>query len=275
MVRSIKHQGQRVVVFLTSDRTLTDIRRTGRRSRGAYGEIGSFCRYALQTADAVVVQSQTQRRALHDTLGVSSMLIRNPIDLRASTDDRSSLAVQRPNGPFALWVGRGDTFSKRADLCLRLARQCPQIPFLLIMNRQEASVYDQLLSQAPDNVTVVERVPWGHIEAYFRRARVLVNTSEVEGFPNSFLQAGKFGVPILSLRVDPDGMLGQHDCGWSFEGNLSAMARQLETVWRDHPEVGRKGAAIRRYVEQHHELSERVKELEQLLHDVTQCRAVA
>jgi glycosyltransferase involved in cell wall biosynthesis len=275
MVRSVKHQGQRAIVFLTSDRTLTDIRRTGRRRRGAYGEIGSFCRYALRNADAVVVQSETQQRVLRDTLGLTSFLIRNPIDLRPQLDQPSSLPAQLPPGPFALWVGRGDTFSKRADLCLELAQQCPNIPFLLIMNRQNASVDQLLRAQAPGNVTIVERVPYAQIEAYYRRAAALVNTSDVEGFPNSFLQAGKYGVPVLSLRVDPDGMLARHNCGWAFEGNLLAMARQLEIVWQGAPVVGRKSAAIRRYVQQHHGMAERVAELERVLHGVARHHVAA
>jgi glycosyltransferase involved in cell wall biosynthesis len=275
MVRSVKHQGQRAIVFLTSDRTLADIRRTGRRRRGAYGEIGSFCRYALRTADAVVVQSETQQRVLRDTLGLTPFLIRNPIDLRSHIDPRAPLPVQLPGGQFALWVGRGDTFSKRADLCLDLARQCPHIPFLLIMNRQNASVDKLLRAQAPGNVTIAESVPFAQIEACYRRAVALVNTSEVEGFPNSFLQAGKYGVPVLSLQVDPDGMLGRHHCGWQFKGNLSAMARQLGIVWQGGPIVRRKGAALRRYVQQHHGLLERVSELEQVLRGVAQHHAAA
>ena len=121
----------------------------------------------------------------------------------------------------------------------------------------------------------MDRVPFAQIEAYYRRAVALVNTSEVEGFPNSFLQAGKYGVPVLSLQVDPDGMLGRHHCGWQFEGNLSAMARQLRAVWQDSPIASRKGAAIRRYVQQHHGLVERVLELEQVLRGVAQHRAAA
>ena len=39
------------------------------------------------------------------------------------------------------------------------------------------------------NLELYEDVPWNKIDTYFSNARVFVNTSTHEGFPNTFVQA--------------------------------------------------------------------------------------
>ena len=50
------------------------------------------------------------------------------------------------------------------------------------------------------------------IDALYDRAKVLVNTSDVEGFPNSYLQAWIRGVPVVTL-IDPDGVIEREGLG--------------------------------------------------------------
>ncbi len=146
LVRSAHHTGSRVIVFLTSDRTLSDIQLGGRRQRGAYGELGFLCRYALRHADAIVVQKRSQQNALHASLALSPRLIRNPIDLQSAPC--GSDPAELPQVPYVLWIGRADTFSKRADRCWQLARLCPSVHFVAIVNRHDRVVFEQLRNSA-------------------------------------------------------------------------------------------------------------------------------
>ena len=231
IVRAALESGKKTVLFLTSDRNICDAQRRGRKDRGAYGEIGANCRYALRSANRVVSQTAYQQRALRETLGIESHVIRNPISLANS---RRVMTKRR----VALWVGRADTFSKRADLCVELARRCPSIKFQMIMNNHDDVTFQALVESAPENVQIVEFVPFAEIERYFINADLLVNTSAAEGFPNSFLQAGKFGKPIVSLTVDPAGMLREGGCGVCCEGDLDRMTIELERLMSDSAAYG-------------------------------------
>lgn len=266
MVRAAKETGKQSVVFLTSDRNVDDARRSGRSDRGAYGERGHLCRYALLHADRVVCQTSFQQAELRRALQVDGALIRNPIRLDDTVRDIDK-------GEYALWVGRADTFSKRADLCLQLARQCPSVPFLMIMNNHHDETYTQLRREAPANVRIVERVPFDEVETFYQQAAVLVNTSAAEGFPNSFLQAGKFGKPVLSLDVDPAEMLSKDQCGIHCQGDLGRMATALQRLMTEPEFHQLHSRNISRYVRRHHDMNRCTSQLKQLLDQLVAVRS--
>jgi glycosyltransferase involved in cell wall biosynthesis len=56
--------------------------------------------------------------------------------------------------------------------------------------------------------------PLSYLDAtdLYGRAKVLLNTSDVEGFPNSYLQAWIRGVPVVTL-IDPDRVIEREGLG--------------------------------------------------------------
>ena len=186
IVRSCQESGKKCVVLLTSDRNIDDAMRRGRQDRGIYGELGHLCRFVLEQADLVIAQSPYQLDMLRKKLGITGRLIRNPIDLTTYAE-----AKQSSPDPTMLWIGRADTYSKRADLCIELARRCPELRFKMVMNNHDQQTFGQLASAAPRNVQIVEQVPFSHIESLYADACLMINTSAAEGFPNSFPSGGQ------------------------------------------------------------------------------------
>jgi glycosyltransferase involved in cell wall biosynthesis len=270
IVRSATESGKRAVLFLTSDRNLEDAGRRGRKDRGVYGERGILCRYALEHADHIVVQTPKQQELLQLDFGIRGSLIPNPIDIETPKHP-----VPRANPPMALWVGRADTFSKRADICVELARRCPAISFTMIMNRHDELLFDQITNDAPRNLQIIERVPFPEIDRYYQRATVLVSTSLAEGFPNSFLQAGKFGTPVVSLNVDPAEMLTKHQCGSFAGGELHHLAASLETLCAGGPQFDLASRNIREYVSKRHDAKARCDDLCRVLDQLPSQRRAA
>jgi len=267
IVRSARESGKKVVLFLTSDRNLADAQRQGRANRGVYGEQGHLCRYALQKADRVVAQTPFQLDALKNHLGVTGQLIRNPIDIKLPTTVFHSAAK-----PKILWVGRADTYSKRADVCIDLAKQCPGYQFQMVMNNHDSKTFQQISASAPANVEIIEHVPFEEIEQLFEQANLLINTSAAEGFPNSFLQAAKYGKPIVSLEVDSGEMLSKFGCGICAQGNIEHMAEVIESLIANRHFYDQASKRARQYVVDYHEADNRCNELHQLLLQMTDGR---
>ena len=109
------------------------------------------------------------------------------------------------------------------------------------------------------NLTFIKRVGFAEIDGYFRRAKVLVNTSAAEGFPNTFIQAGKWATPILSLKVNPDGFLDKYGCGLCAGGDWDKFVKMLGELL-DPATAQRYGRNGRRYAEENHDIKKIVEE---------------
>lgn len=263
VIASCRKHGQQSLLFLASDHDLLEEYYYGSPHRGPHQDLGHYCWYALHHADQIVVQTERQREQLRARFGRDGVLIRNPLPQPAAAPIPPELRDQP--GPFMLWVGRAERANKRPELCVELARRCPQVPFVAVMNRSDPSLFRELCAAAPPNMRIIESVPFDRIDAYFARSLALVNTSIREGFPNTFLQAAAHGVPILSLLVDPDNFISRNGCGVACGDDIERLAAETLRIASDKEHRDGMGAAGRRYVAEHHDLEGRVDELADLL----------
>jgi glycosyltransferase involved in cell wall biosynthesis len=72
-------------------------------------------------------------------------------------------------------------------------------------------------------------VPFDEIHEYFKKADVLTNTSLFEGFPHAFIQAWAYQVPIVSLSVNPDGLLTKYNLGFC-SNSVEQMITDIEKI---------------------------------------------
>ena len=269
VVRTAEHVGASSVVCIASDSDLSNEYRAGSRSRNQFREYGNACHYALTRGDALVVQTCHQQQLASERFGIEAHRVLNPIELPT----RRRSAPPEPRRRYVLWVGRSDTFHKRPELCLEVARRCPDVPFVLVMNRFDARTHDRVERNLSGNVVLIDDLPFDAMQRWFRDAAAFVSTSSsaYEGFPNVFLQAGSHGVPVLSLEADPDGLL-RGGAGWVADGDVAGLSRTVTKAWREPASTH---ASIQRmwdYVWSHHSLEDRAAELGQLI-EGTRCEA--
>ncbi len=197
---------------------------------------GPLVRWAVGTARQLIVQNDQDAIAARETLGRESHVIRNGCRvLEIPADERQG----------ALWVGRS-TPAKRPELFLEVARRLPDERFTMICQRASGDrSYDALVREAEgiENLRFARRVPFFEIGEVFGKARLLISTSESEGFPNVFLQACQHGTGILSLSVNPDGFLTRHGCGQCAEGSMDRLVEMAaDLLHGDGAEaLGRRG----------------------------------
>ncbi|MCA1656367.1 MAG: glycosyltransferase, partial [Actinobacteria bacterium] len=102
------------------------------------------------------------------------------------------------------------------------------------------------------NVCLAPPRPRDELIALYARAVAVVNTSGFEGFPNTFMEAWACGVPVLSLSVDPDGVIERHGLGGVAHGSLERLAELGRSYWMRRGGL-EAGAAGKEYIRRAHD----------------------
>jgi len=213
-------------------------------------------KFGLRNSDLIYVQSEDQKRMLKDNCGMESKVVKNIFPVGNGRCLHSK--------DYILWVSRCDPL-KRPELFLELARKMPDEKFMMIMPHirkveDSGSDYENRLTAAGQkaaeelgNFEFHEFVPFYQIQSYYDNARLFINTSEYEGFPNSFIQSciGKTG--ILSFRVNPDEFLTKYSLGYCCEDNLEKAIDFIKRL--DGQMIWQLGENAYDYVKKNHDVS--------------------
>ena len=217
--------------------------------------------WGLRRAHRLISRNEWQRRELSDRYGKPSTILPNGFDVPADPPELTTKSG-------VLWVASSQE-RKRPDVFLDLARQNPHVPFTMVMPKNDVAVHTRVRADAGSirNLTVVDWVPREEIQAFFDAAQVFVNTSTVEGFPNTFVQAAMGATPVLSLSVNPDGILEREGFGRCSNDDVHRLEADTEALLADENLRCQMGLRGFEYARRTHSLSEVAPELRHILVD--------
>ncbi len=210
-------------------------------------------RNALPHAHAVVVQNALQYEAARSVWKLNPLLI-------DSCGAEPGNANPRHDG-YVLWAATIRRW-KRPELFLELARRLPDKRFRMVggaaSGKDGLHYFEEIRTQAAllPNLEFIGFVPFADIDAQFDGASLFVNTSESEGFPNTFLQAWSRRMPTVSF----------FDTGARHEGraveivvsDAVQMAGKVKSLLDDEQAWSGTGRNCRAYFEAHHSVAQTV-----------------
>ncbi len=206
-------------------------------------------------AEVVVVQSSGQMARVKHKLGLESMVIKSGHAVPQPT-------IKKESPPLVVWIANMKTL-KRAELFIELAKRCSDLParFLLVGECADPSYRRQLreLGRGVRNLQFAGSVSFDRSNELLSAASVLVNTSTREGFPNTFVQAWLRETPVVSLVVDPDGILQRQKIGIP-SGNFARMLKDVRRLLTDESFRNEMGKRARAYAAREHDLSDKLKQ---------------
>ena len=152
--------------------------------------------WGLRNVDRIIAQNPTQQASVRENYGRDSVLIPSCyVPPPGAHADRSG---------YVLWVATVRP-SKRPEMLLEIARRMPHQRFVMVGGPDpapnEVRYYEAIrdAARALPNIEAVGFVPYADADRYFDGARVVLNTSLYEGFPNTFLQAWSRGIPTVGF----------------------------------------------------------------------------
>lgn len=210
--------------------------------------------YGLNRVKQIVVQNSEQQKLLHENFARDSIIVNNAYEPPEN-------AVHDIKGCI-LWVSTMRQF-KRPHLFIELVKLLPQYEFKMIGGAGDQAIYDNIekLAQALPNLTFCGFVPFTHIEAHYDQARLVVNTSDTEGFPNAFLQSWARSIPSVSF----------YDCGARDDaGNevcdrvegINEMKIRVQQLMEDNCFWEQRGTQAKNYFVKNHSIDSVVEHLE-------------
>jgi len=168
--------------------------------------------WALARTDRIFVQHGGQLANLRQPWRAKASIV---YSIAGTATARRS---HRERSPYVAWVGMLRQH-KRPDLLIEVARKAPDVPFVVCGGpspHRSAPGYGERIIEAfrrLPNVQYLGHTSPERAQQVMSDAALLLSTSDEEGFPNTFLQAWSSGTPVVSLTVDPDGVIARLELG--------------------------------------------------------------
>jgi glycosyltransferase involved in cell wall biosynthesis len=236
-----RRHGRKLVQALASDLEVAPELIAGRASRFIF-RINMLWR---ARADAIIAQTEFQADRLRQRWGIRAETFPKLAPVMPASE-------HRPRPFSVLWVGTIAPH-KRVEPVFDIAAQLPHIPFVIAGGpaRGGEAYYQQARAAAAkfSNISWLGYVAHTEIGNLFEQAAVLLHTSPQEGFPNVFVEAWSTGVPVVTLGINPDGLVTGRGLGLCSEP--AQAAEEIERLRAEPERLRQMGERGRAYVAEH------------------------
>lgn len=216
----------------------------------------------IKRADVIVAQAEYQARLLMENYGVRvGGIVPN---FHPATKEISEKETETIN---VLWAANLKA-RKQPLVFVELAealRDRHNVRFIMV-GRSSPGIARVVRDKenALGNLHYLGEVSQDEVNRLMEKAHIFVNTSTIEGFPNTFIQAWLRNVPVISLRVNPDEVLTREGIGLC-SGSIEQLIRDCRTLIEDPERRSMMGECARAYATEVHSVDRNVDKMLELI----------
>jgi len=219
----------------------------------------------IKFADFVIVQNTFQKGVIKQNFKKLPILIYNPVNI-SDLPKQNDVFGQK----IVVWIGTIEEI-KQPSLLIELAKSLPDYHFKVYgrCSVNEPAVCSRFLSEIKtlSNLKYFGFIPHDKLKSVYQEASVLINTSIAEGFPNTFLESWLYGVPVVSLNVDPDNIICKNHLGFHSK-TIKQMIADIDSLLKNESLYLEYERKCRAYVESVHDLDKIIDRYVAILNNV-------
>jgi glycosyltransferase involved in cell wall biosynthesis len=210
-----------------------------------------FLNFGIRNATLVVAQTEYQRARLAEAFPNAPVQVLPNFHPAPPDCGRDGAVVRQ-----VTWIANFKPL-KNPGAFVRLARRFAHrsdVRFVMVGGAPAGEWAKQQLAAiaATPNVDYRGALSQSAVNSLLEETDLLVNTSDHEGFSNTFIQAWMRRVPVVSLRVDPDRLLSRGGLGAVAGGDEEQLYDSVASLLDDPDRRAAIGARARRYALEHH-----------------------
>ncbi len=208
--------------------------------------------YGARHAADIVVQTQDQARML------AKHYQRTHYTLIPNFHPAPKEQISKSKPVKVVWLANLKPL-KQPEYFIQLARDLADetdARFIIIGAMQGSREWTQKLLEDMERLANIDYLgpqSQERVNQILATSHILVNTSQYEGFSNTFIQAWMRQMPVVSLSVNPDGVFDNHPVGFHAK-TAENLTKTVKMLIDDDEKRATMGKAAARYAQQHHSL---------------------
>ena len=229
--------------------------------------------WGLSRADRIFVQHDQQLSRIPRRWRSKAYILPKVCIHPGTVGDIIAVKPHSERAKYVAWVAMLGQL-KRPDVLIEIARKAPGIHFvvcggptaLMSPSGYGERIVDEL--RITPNIEYLGQVPPDKAQQVIADAALLLSTSDVEGFPNTFLQAWSSGTPVVSLKIDPNRIIERMGLG-VISGNAGRAVLDITVLMNSSERRDEISARAVRYVAEAHNEAAVIRTFESATRDAT------
>jgi glycosyltransferase involved in cell wall biosynthesis len=202
--------------------------------------------YGIKHANTIIAQTQFQAEQLLKEYKRTALIIPNGHPVPED-------CVKIDNPITIVWIANWKPF-KQPEIFVKLAETIGNNENVRFVMLGRPDDYDELVEKAKNNnIQVMGEVSNEEVNDFLSQSHILINTSQQEGFSNTFIQAWMRRVPVISLQVNPDNIFQKEQLGYC-SGDFPQLVQDTKKLIENHELRTRMGLMAREHAIKHHSL---------------------